>query len=195
MSKLYYLSYSTINNLYKSPHSYINKSLGLKVPENEAMRRGKEAHEVFSNHVCGLKKDPRVKVNLDFQYPERKIFIPYRAEYGLYAQLDACSYKAKSFCEYKTSTHPWGQAKFDTLMQIPLYSLASHLKHAFMVTSTADFTDWKTFYKEITDDDIKKVTKWIDDAIEIIEHGDLKADLINGHCPGNCPYGENCRFL
>jgi len=193
MKKLY-LSYSTLHDLIEHPHTYLDKAMGILQPENEYMIAGREAHKVFTDHICGIKKDPRITVDLEFQKPEYKCFTEYRDNYSLYGYVDAVNFASKSICEYKTSSTPWSQAKFDATMQIPFYALATNFRKVFMVTSTAKFENFKVFYKEITDQDIQKVKEWIESGIKIIESGDFTSDLIDGKCSG-CNYGANCYFV
>jgi CRISPR/Cas system-associated exonuclease Cas4 (RecB family) len=190
-----FLSYSTINNLYESPHSWINKQLGIEQPTSEAMAAGKVAHKILQDHVTGVKLDPRIPLELSFKQAEYNCFAPYNDKFSLYGFIDCISFNSKTFMEYKTSSSPWSQQKFDKLMQIPFYGLCTNFRKAFMVTSTKDLTGFKTFYKVITEDEINNVKKWIDGAIYIIEKGDFFTDLDeNKKCKG-CNWGQSCYFL
>ena len=95
MSKKVWLSYSTLNNFYLSPHSWLNRLMGIKQPETPAMTAGKEAHRIVIDHVCGIKKDERIPLDLHFEKPEYKVFADYKDEFGLYGFVDAISYKGK----------------------------------------------------------------------------------------------------
>jgi CRISPR/Cas system-associated exonuclease Cas4 (RecB family) len=158
------------------------------------MEAGKVAHEVVINHVCGIKRDDRLPADLPtFQKPEYKVFEDYRNGYALYGFCDSVDFRTKTIMEYKTSSTPWSQGKFDKLMQIPFYALATHFRKIYMITSTADLQNFKVFYKEINNDDIKGVSDWIESGIKIIESGNFTSDLIDGKCPG-CNYGPNCWY-
>ena len=170
--------------------------MGATVPENEYMIAGKAAHKIFTDHVTGVKLDSRIPFTVKFQKPEHKVFGDYTSGYGLYGFIDAISYKTKTICEYKTSSKPWNQARFEKLMQIPFYGLATGFRKIYMVTSTPDLENFKTFYKELTDADIQNVKDWIDGAIAKLKAGDFYGDLDeNRKCTGRCPYGAHCLFL
>jgi hypothetical protein len=190
-----FLSYSTLDALIKHPHTYLCKAMGIEQPVNEYMEAGKIAHKIVTDHVCGIKKDSRVTIDLEFTNPEYKCFTDYRDNYSLYGFCDAVNFKSKAIMEYKTSTKPWSQQRFDDLIQIPFYGLATNFRKVFMVTSTAELTNFKVFYKEITDADIQKAKDFIEKGISIIEKGDFKSDLVDGHCDGSCIYGQNCYFV
>lgn len=193
MKKLY-LSFSTLDALIKHPHTYLCKAMGIEQPVNEYMEAGKIAHKIVTDHVCGIKKDPRVMIDLEFTNPEYKCFKDYRDNYALYGFCDAVSFKSKSIMEYKTSTKPWSQQRFDDLIQIPFYSLVTEFRKIFMVTSTSDLINFKVFYKEVVDKEIQKAKDFIEQGIAIIEKGDFTSDLVGGKCDGSCNYRINCHF-
>jgi hypothetical protein len=194
MKKLY-LSYSTLNDLIQHPHTYLCKALGIVQPVSEAMEAGRQAHEIVIGHVCGTKIDHRLPDTLPgFQKPEYKVFAEYRNGYALYGFCDAVDFRSKTIMEYKTSGTTWSQNKFDALMQIPFYSLATNFRKVYMITSHADLTGFKVFYKEVTDAEIEKVKAWIESGIKIIESGNFTSDLVDGKCPGRCNYGSACFF-
>jgi len=168
--------------------------MGIEQPVNEYMEAGKVAHKIVTDHVCGIKKDPRVTLDLQFTNAEYKCFTDYRDNYSLYGFCDAVSFKSKSIMEYKTSSKPWSQQRFDDLIQIPYYSLATNFRKIFMVTSTAQLENFKVFYKEINEADIQKAKDFIEQGIAIIEKGDFRSDLIDGKCDGSCNYGPKCYF-
>lgn len=198
MVKRLVLSYSTINNLYLSPHSFLNKALGIEIPTTEAMTAGKEAHLRIQDHVLGIKKDDRLSdLKWNFKQKEYKCFAPYNDKYQLYGFVDAVNFASKLFLEIKTSSSPWSQQKFDNLEQWRFYALALNFRKVLFITCTKDLQNLKTFYREVSEEDLTRVKKWIDGGIDIIEKGNFKSDLDeNGKCQNpKCPYSTACYFL
>ena len=194
MSQKIWLSWSTLSAFERWPHTWTNHILGIKQPESPEMTEGKECHKIFTDHVTGIKKDPRVTVDLTFQKPEYKVFSDFEGDYGLYGFVDAVDFTSKAFCEYKTSSTPWSQSKFDKHRQIVFYALALGFRKAFMVTSTRDLQNFKSFYKVVSEDEIKDTEEWIRKLIKDIESGDYKRDLVEGKCPG-CYWKEKCFYV
>jgi len=47
------LSYSTLNDVYQFPHSWLNKVMGAKKPDLEVFKEGKKVHRLVQDHLCG----------------------------------------------------------------------------------------------------------------------------------------------
>lgn len=190
------LSYTTLSNLHISPHSYINKMMGIETPENEYMTKGKSVHQIIQDHFSGKKIDPRLS-NWNFKF--NKVEYHCRKEYGnylLHGFLDAANFATKEFLEIKSSSKPWSQSQFYNLIQAPYYALVSGLKKVVFLTCDFDLKNIKIFTQEFSDRDLHKAQGWADEAIKIIESGEFRSDLdATAHCDNpRCPYGSNCWF-
>lgn len=189
------LSFTTINNYHKSPHSWLNKQLGIKTITSPAMAAGKEAHKVIQDHCLGKKTDPRLKaLTWHFKTAERHVIRPYGDKYSLHGFLDLVAYNSRTVGEIKTGSI-WSQGRFADSMQWRFYGMIAEMKHALLITCRFDLSGLKTFYFEITPADIERARKWVDYAIEGIEAGRFRDDLVDGKClRPDCPYGEACYF-
>lgn len=191
------LSYTTISNYHKSPHSYLNKMLDIAVPTTPAMSAGKNAHEIIEAHCTGKKKDKRLAdFTWTFTDAERHIIRPsYHEKYNLHGYIDLIAYNSKVFAEVKTGT-PWSQKKFIDSMQWKYYAMLTGFRKALMITCRFDLTDLKTYYFEVTDKDLKDAELWVQEAIVGIENANFRTDLDeNGVCTRpDCPYGDACYF-
>lgn len=189
------LSYTTINNYHKSPHSFLNKQLGIKTITSPAMSAGKEAHKLIQDHCLGVKTDPRLKaLTWHFKTAERHVIRPYTGNYSLHGFLDLVAYNSKTLGEIKTGTI-WGPSRFWELMQWRYYAMIAEMKHALLITCHFDLSGLKTFYFEATPLEIDKAKRWVDEAIAGIDAGKFTDDLVDGKCIRyDCPYGEACHF-
>jgi len=188
------LSYSSLYDLHISPHSWLNKQLGVVKETTPAMEKGKELHKLIQDHVAG-KKDTRLSA-IEWEFPTAEFHCrkDWNEKYQLHAYLDGCNFASKTFMEVKTGKNAWTQGRFNDLIQAPYYAFVSNLHKCYFVTCDFDLKTIKTFYKEFTPDDLEKARKWAEDGIKILE-GDLKADLVDGKCLlERCPYGNKCFF-
>jgi hypothetical protein len=203
------LSYSTINMLYKSSHNWINKMCGLKVPDNEFFRRGRDAHRIIQDHVCGdinyegLSHIPYVfpiveKVDFD---PNCEIKFPVNDKYAIRGFIDGANKKTFQTLEIKTSAKCWSIGDFQRSMQRRIYSIAlPWVKENILITAHFNPETWtlnrpKVFSIPVTEEDKKEAWEWIRGGIEIIEKGDFTGGLVNGVCVDRfCLYGSNCQF-
>lgn len=191
------LSYTTLSNVYIAPHSYLCKMMGLKTPETDAMRKGKEAHGKLQDIASGKVHDDRFD-GFGWDFPTREYHCKqdYNEDFTLHGYLDLCSFKRKEFMEIKTGSKVWNQSQFYNLIQAPYYSLVSGLRKCVFVTCTFDLDDVKVFTQEFTDKDWEKAKAWVDGAIAIItDPKKLTSDLVDGRCVSpRCPYSSNCYF-
>ncbi len=179
------ISWTTLNNVHKFPCYYWNvKIMDMKYPETENMRKGKKAHEKFAE----LKKLP-----LDLDFPKREVYFrkSYSKDFFLLGYADAVNYRSKSLLELKTVNKTlWTNSRMDKSMQPVYYSYLSGLPNVFLLTCYFDLSSPKLFYRKYSPDDWKKVEKWIDEGVKIIE----KTDWKHYKCDGSCPFGVECYF-
>lgn len=195
MTKKITLSYTAINNFLISPHSWLNKQLGVQTITTPAMEAGKEAHKIIQDHCLGKKKDDRLKdFSWKFTSAERHVGKQYNDKYNLHGYIDLMGFNNKVICEIKTG-NPWSQQRFYDSMQPLYYSYLTSFRKILFVTCRFDLSDFKTYYREVTEKDIEKIKAWIEKAVNGIEAGNFKEDLVDGLCTRfDCPYGEACYF-
>ena len=170
--------------------------MGVQVPVNEAMEKGKSAHKVIQDHCLGIKTTERLSdFDWKFSKAEHHAMMPYNDKFTLHGYIDMINYKSKVIAEIKTGT-PWSQSKFYKTMQWKYYSYVTGFRKILMVTCRFDLSEFKTFYAETSDADIAEAKKWAEYAITGIDKGIFKTDLDeNGFCRNDrCPYGELCKF-
>lgn len=190
------LSYTTINDLYQSPHSFINKQLGIKKPTNEYMEKGKKCHEEIQNHLRKTAVNPKIQLDLDFTTIEYHCRKSHNKKYVFHGYCDAVNFASKTFLEIKSvNSKLWGNSQLESSMQPRYYSWVTGLRKMYLYTCLFDYSQSKLFYREFTDKDWEQAKKWAEGAVDIIEKGDLRSDLVNNKCNGICPYKQNCHFL
>ena len=210
------LSYTSLNNLHNG-HEWLNKQMGIPVPDYPFLTAGKDAHRIIQDHVSGKKKDKRLKhIEINFpiveevDFDERCKFVFKMDGYEIMGFIDGLDKKNKRFLEIKTSSTPWSMSKFKNAMQRKLYSLALHdlgYKEAYLITGSKDPEEWesnppKLYSLEITEKDRSDASQWILQGINILESGKFTGGLDNeGFCEGcfwNMPRYQqlaNCNFM
>ncbi len=189
------LSYTTINDLSVSPHSWLNKAMGIEKPTNEYMEKGKATHEKLQKVVLGDLNI--VGINLPkFNAIEKHFQKNFNDKYTLHGYADAVNYATKTLLEVKSSqTTPKTMGEFDKLIQGKYYCYVSGFRKVLYVACTFDLSKLKTYLYEYENDDMQEVENWVMEAIATIETENFKSDLVNGKCElERCPYGENCYF-
>jgi len=217
MNKLHF-SFSTLNNLMKCSHSWINKTMGIKVPHRDYFDKGKEGHRVIQDHVSGRKKDERIAwLTEEFPIVEKRDFDPdckfdiSIGGYSIIGFLDLQDPAKKRYGEIKLSGVPWSLGKYKDSIQRKIYSLAfPQYKTGMLITGPFDPNQWKQREVEgekmsdlkvmewpLTEQDRKEATEWIKKGLAIFEAGDFNGGLDpdTGRCiDRGCPYMENCHF-
>ena len=208
------LSYTTMNDLVRSPHSWLNKQMGVEkqYPEHieEAFRKGKELHRLIQDHVADIKPDKRVGAFLERKFPivevEEKdprceFFYKVNDKYALYGYFDGWNPETKTLLEIKSGTTLWTTGKFAKSIQRKLNALGTpNAVESLLVSVHSDIDLWERVLPKkvlipITEKDRADALEFVNDAIKIIEGGDFTSDLVDGKCVDyNCPYGRNCRF-
>jgi len=206
------LSFSSLNMLHEASHQWTNKMMGIKIPDYDFLREGKEAHRLIQLHVSGKKKHKYLK-HIEIKFPiveevdfdERCRFsFPVKTDKGEYEIIgfyDGLDIKNHRILEIKSSSTPWSLGKFHSSMQRKLYGLSNFkIKEAFLITGSRNPDDWeknppKIYSIPFKPRDYSEATKWIFDGINIILKGDFTGGLDeDGKCTG-CFYGKNCSFV
>ena|SRR3990167_4968243 len=188
------LSYSALNDLIQWPHTWLNKQMGFKIPETPYMTAGKEAHLAIQRHLLGAKDRKLDGLDWKFQKSEYHARKNYTDKYILHGFLDAISFDSKVICEIKTSNNPWSQQKFDASIQWRYYSFVTDFRKILFITCKPDLSNLKTYYREISDQDLKQAEEWVNKGLSILEEGNFTKYLDGGKCDGTCSYRENCYF-
>lgn len=189
------LSYTTMDDLYKASHNWINKAMDIKKPESEAMTAGKLAHQRLQAHISGGEQVTGLELPMNFPKIEYHARRPWDDQFTFHGYVDAANFASKSFLEIKTSGGAlWSQGKFNASIQPAYYSWVTGLRKAYFITCHFDLSDLKIYTREFTDEDLKKAEDWAMGAIDIIKKGDFTGGLVDGKCDGSCGY-PNCYFL
>ena len=195
MNKKVLLSYTTLNDLHKASHTWINKCLNIKKPVSEAMEKGKEAHAKLQAHVSHKTKIDNLDLPMDFPTIEYHARKPYNDKFSWHGYCDGVNFASKSILEIKTSgSKTWSQGEFDRSMQPVYYSFVTQFKKCYLVTCKFDLSDLKVYYREFTEKDWERALTWGKEGIDIIEKGDFTGGLTDGKCIGYCSYGSACYF-
>ena len=195
------LSYSTITALLDYPHTWLNKQMGIKVPDNEYFKAGRKGHRVIQDHVIGKVLDPRLEkwdielpvfeIAEEVDFDERCRFVyPIDKDFELIGFLDAHTPK-KYFGEIKITSKPWSLRTFMDSMQRRIYTIAGDFPGGYLINSTKDFLNPRIFWMDKQDDDKEAVDDFVAQAIKIIKSGDFKPEE---KCGGKCAYKENCQY-
>lgn len=218
------LSYSSLNNLYNG-HEWLNKQIGIKVPEYPFLKEGNEAHRIIQDHVSGrvpsdLLKHIKVSFPVVEEISDEKDPVYWKAKekckfsrvvdgkYEIYGYFDGLNETEKKFLEIKSSSDPWSVVKFKNAMQRKIYAWAKpDFEEAYLITGQKDPAKWskeppKLYSLKNTSEDREEAQKWIEEGISILEKGDFTKGLDSeGFCEGcfwNMPrYRQlsNCNFM
>lgn len=208
------LSYSTLRMLHENSHGWVNRQLGLKVPDNEWFRRGREAEKLVTTQVSrqGITL-PQFSKKLDPLYfpvvgqkdfDERlKFEMPLDDKYTLIGFADGINWEEGKILECKTPV--WNLPKFANSMQRKIYALGfPQLETMTMVSCDAKYdergklviSDLKVWNQKYTAQDVEDAKNYIKGGIAILESGVYTGGLDeSGHCADRwCMWQENCHF-
>lgn len=201
-------SYSTLRLLWECPHNYLNKISGIKQPDNDFFKEGREAHAILQKHLSGKELRDDLK-HLKFNFPivEKVDFDPdtkFEVAFGedsIFGFFDGYNPETGQLLEIKTSSTLWSLQKFKDLVQRKIYGWAMPaLTEAILVTGSKDPKKWqyeppKAIRVPFTEQDKQDAKDWIVGAINKIKAGDFTSDLVAGKCVDpRCYWGENCQF-
>lgn len=212
------LSYTSLNNVYNG-HEWLNKQMGIPVPDYPFLREGKEAHRLIQRHVSGAEIHPYLKdVTAIFPVVEKHDFdrdcmfsvkfVTPRNEYEFIGYVDGYDPEKKILLEIKTSSVNWSISQFRDAIQRKIYAYAfPDFKEAYLITGSKDPEKWKSnppklFGMPLTNQDRDEAFAWINGGIERLEKGDFSGGLDeNGICTG-CFWNmdrykniANCHFM
>lgn len=202
------LSYSSLNNLVNG-HEWLNKQLGIPVPDYPFLNEGKEAHRIIQEHLSGKENPLLESIKLRFPIVEKKDFdedckfsfslddvwddddYPEMKKYEIFGFVDGYDPVNKRILEIKTSSTAWTIQKFKDLMQRKLYTLAfPEYKECVLITGSKDPEEWKAtppkvYSLKIVGNDMTDALAWIKKGIDVLESGDFSGGLDeNGKCKG-----------
>jgi len=209
------LSYTSLSNLYAG-HEWVNKMLGIPVPDYPFLKEGKETHRIIQDHVSGKVKNEFLKhIEINFPIVEEKdfdenckfIFYP-KDGYQVIGYVDGMDAENGRLLEIKTSNKPWSISQFRDSMQRKIYALA-HIdyKEAYLITGSKDPNEWeksppKLYSLTLNQKDRDEALGWIMKGISILEKGDFSGGLDESKRCTGCfwnmtRYSElaNCHFL
>lgn len=175
------LSFSTINALTNSPHTYLNKLMGLPTFSIQAFEDGKRCHKIIQDHASGVKVNPLLADLPPFPLVERvdfdenmRVEFDINNKYSMIGYVDMLNPDTKEFGEIKTGKQ-WSVADFARSPQLKIYALGLRdYKKMWLVNTPKDETLWmpqtiKIYNKEITELDKTQAMDFIMRGITIIE--------------------------
>jgi hypothetical protein len=208
------LSYTSLNNLLNG-HEWINKQMGIPVPDYPFLREGKEAHRIIQDHVSGKKKHELLShISIEFPIVEQKDFderckftIPINEKYEVIGYVDGFNPEIGNLLEIKSSSTNWSMTKFRDSIQRKIYSLAfPEYEESYLITGSKDPEEWKNdppklYSIHLSPEDKKEALEWITEGIKVLESGKFDGGLDSeGFCTGcfwNMPRFQdiaNCHF-
>lgn len=218
------LSYSSLNNLHNG-HEWLNKQMGIPVPDYPFLKDGEMAHRAIQNHVSGKQRHPSlthieikfplVEPDMDSSNPRywdlkevTKFSFMLTPDYEIFGYIDGLDKKNKRFLEIKTSSVDWSMKKFRDAMQRKVYAMAlPDFEEAYLITGRKDPDAWsdqppKLYSLKLTEKDRNDAHAWIVKGIEILESGDFSGGLDKeGRCTGcfwnmsGYEHLANCHFI
>lgn len=219
MNDIISLSYSALNTLHEASHQWVNKQMGLKIPDYPFLAEGKHAHRLIQDHVSGKKKRQDLK-HIKIRFPiveevdfdERcKFSFPMtsgKSKYLMRGFYDGRTKDYSRILEIKSSSTPWSMGKFRKAVQRKIYGLSNtKIKEAYLITCARNVDKWekeppKIYKVAYTPKDYSDAIKWITDGINILLKGDFTGGLDKkGKCTGcfynmsQYPQLANCNFL
>jgi hypothetical protein len=176
------LSYSTMNSLILSPHTYFNKLRGLKTYSIPAFEAGKKCHGIIQRHVSGAELHPLLEnlpifsmvETVDFD-PKMKFEFPFNDKYVIHGFIDGLNPDTKEMLEIKTGKQ-WSAADFAKLIQWKIYCMAKpEYQKIWLINTPSDPEQWnrsttKVFNTLTTPKDILNAKEFIEHAIFVIEN-------------------------
>lgn len=206
------LSYSTINNCLQpeNSHNWLNKQMGIQVPDNIYFQGGKRLHRLAQDHLSGKVPDERLKhINYTFPIVEEVDFdercrfvVKITEEVNIHGFVDADDPENKRFGELKFSGKMWSLGQFHRSIQRKIYALAHPTyTEAIGITALLDDSKWniekpKAYKLPLTQKDRDEALAWIMKAVTLWKSGNFKGGLNDeGKCTDpRCYYGANCQF-
>lgn len=208
------LSYSSLSNLYNG-HEWINKMLGISVPNYPFLKEGKDGHRIIQDHIADIKKHEYLKdIKVKFHIVEEKDFdercrFSFEVDgYEIIGFHDGRDENYRRTVEIKLSSTPWSISKFKKDVQRKLYALSNpKIEEQFLITGHRDIEKWnddppKIYSLRPSKSDREEGLEWIKGGIAILEKGDFTGGLDeSGRCTGcfwnMARYSElaNCNFL
>lgn len=184
MNKKSSLSYTTMNNAMLEPHTYLNKLMGLKTYQTQAMAEGDIAHGITQRHVSGVEQHPilTAKKLPTFELVERwkwdeqmRVRFDINEKYYFTGFLDADDPGRGDIGEFKFGV-VWSLGKFARLIQWQLYALGRpEHKKTWFVNAPRDPKTWNeanvfVYNMDITADHRQAASEWIKKALTTIDN-------------------------
>lgn len=200
------LSFSTISNCLQpnNSHNWLNKQMGRKIPENDAMKQGKELHRILQSEIKNgnfpeLKGFDVEETDFDERMKISKLYKDsiFSNSYNLIGFLDGK--RKKEILEIKTGTEFWPITKFYSSLQIALYAYITNATKCWCITAvkspTNDLLEKRLYELDLTEKMRLKGLQFVTDGIKLLESGNFKGGLDeNGKCIKYCVYGSACYF-
>lgn len=164
------LSYTSLNNLFNG-HEWLNRQMGVKIPDYPFLQEGKDGHAIFQKHVSGVEKSPLLKhIQIEFSIVESDLpdtdsnywkekekckfsFVieeedkqlhGIKGDYEIVGYYDGRKEDFSQTIEGKFSSTVWSVGKFKESMQRKIYALSNDaIKEQFLIAGLRDPEQWK----------------------------------------------------
>lgn len=199
MNKKIVLSYSTLSDLKKLRHTWLNKMMGLPKKPFKFLDEGKAVHNVLLPHMAGVKLDPRLtkreKDNTPFKLPKLELYekidfdpdvkriFDVNDKYSFVVFTDGLNLTKKFRVEIKSSSSAWTLSKVRDLIQRKIQGIAFPETNSSYLVSSArnlDLPGWelsvKVFPAKDTEKEKEEAWKWIMEGVKILEKGEFEPD-------------------
>lgn len=199
-----WLSFSTIKMLHNESHCWINKQMGIQVPDNEYFKSGRDIEKIVCDHLSGKKYDDRL---LDIKYkfpivqevkfdPRCQFKFDIDDKYAMIGYVDARNPANLTVGEIKTRKGLWGLSEWKNSLQRKIYGIGFEKYKTFYLLTfdKTDISNHKVYPLEPTPDDRREAMEWIHEGIDIIKSGKYDGGLVDNKCDGFCLYGKSCSF-
>ena len=214
------LSYSTLSDLKKLRHTWLNKMMGLPKKEFKYLQEGKDVHNVLLPHMAGVKLDPRItkrekadsrfklpplelyeKVDFD---PDVKRYFDVDDKYSFIVFTDGLNLTEKYRVEVKSSSSAWTLGMVRKLVQRKIQGIAfPETDRSYLVSSARNLNlpGWEFSINSVpakdTEEEKEEAWKWIMEGVKILEKGDFEPDkdeLEFIESPYNKCWYEGCKW-
>jgi len=199
MSNKIVLSYSTLSDLKKWRHSWLNKMMGLPKKPFIFLEEGKNVHNVLLPHMAGVKLDPRIthreEADTRFKMPKLELYekvdfdpdvkrvFNVNDKYDFIVFTDGLNLTDKYRVEIKSSSNTWTLGKVRDLIQRKIQGIAfPETNRSYLVSAARnlDLPGWelsiKVFPANDNDKEKKEAWDWIKEGVEILEKGEFEPD-------------------
>ena len=214
------LSYSTLSDLKKWRHSWLNKMMKLPKKEFKFLQEGRDVQDVLLPHMAGVKLDKRItkreKADSRFKLPPLELYEKIKFDpdvegrfdvnykYSFVVYTDGLNLTEKFRVEVKSSSSTWTLGMVRNLVQRKIQAIAfPETNRSYLVSAARNLKlpGWELSIKSLpakdTEEEKEEAWKWIMEGVKILEKGDFEPDkeeLEFIESPYNKCWYEGCKW-